>query len=497
MVIRFLKRITQRVFTHFSFPPVQFAAFGALIGFYFLFKTVLAFIIAVLILLLFFTCLMRVLSSLNKESHFLHSANICSASLCVGVFIGLCAAEAGRGEINFGIPEEKVIAVEGVLLEDPRILPGGSAMVTLSLRKSAGDKGLRVTAKGGITVFFAPDNAFKIREYGRGTRVFANGVIRTNERGVSISAKSLHIIKPAPAIERMRTGIRLNLIKRFGDKEWGGLALALLIGIRDNMDSDFTILYRNAGLSYILALSGMHLAIITALISFLLKKPLGLKASAITGAVIIILYCLLTGPMPSLNRAALMYILGVLAILGALPKNAMSILSLSFLIQLIVTPAAGNSLSFILSYLALFGILITGQSLSSMFAGAVPNFILQPLSLSVGAFLITAGICSYTFGTIAPIGIIAGLAIVPLTTIFMIGSMIWLVLDFISISFLLSFPLNIIYRLMELTASIAGNVPGIKADWILVLVLSMVLIIIIYALETRRKNALLKMEPFL
>ena len=493
MVIRFFKNVIQ----HLKFPPVQCAALGALIGYYFLFKTIFIFIIVMMFLLLSLSSFFRVLSSLNKESRFLHFANVCSAAFTIGVFVGLCAANAGRNEIIFGIAEKDVIAVEGVLLEDPRILSSGSALVTLSLRKSAGEKGLRVKSRGEITIFFQPDNAFKIREYGRGTKVFAEGVIRTNERGVSMSAKSLHITKPAPAIERTRTSIRLNLIKRFSNSEWGGLALALLLGIRDNMDSDFTALYQKAGLSYILALSGMHLAIIAALISFLLKKPLGLKWCAIAGAVIIIFYCLLVGPMPSLNRSALMYVLGVLAILGALPKKAMSILSLSFLIQIIVTPAAGNTLSFILSYMALFGILITGQGLSSFFAGKVPDFILQPLSLSIGAFLITSGICSFTFGTIAPIGIIAGLAIVPLTSVFMIGSMIWLLLDFLSLSFILGFPLNIVYNLMHITASAAGNVPGISASPALVLVLSVALIIFLYGIEQRRKTALLKLELFL
>jgi len=493
MVISFFKNVIQ----HFKFPPVQCAALGALIGFYILFKTVFAFIVVMIFLLLFLMSFFRVLSSLNKESRFLHFANICSAAFTIGVFVGLCAANAGRNEINFGIPEKDIIAVEGVLLEDPRILSSGSAMVTLSLKRSSGEKGLRISSKGEIIIFFQPDNAFKIREYGRGASVFAEGVIRTNEHGMSMSAKSLHVIKPAPAIERTRTNIRLSLIKRFGNSQWGGLSLALLLGIRDNMDSDFTVLYQNAGLSYILALSGMHLAIIAALISFLLKKPLGLKWCAIAGAVIIILYCFLVGPMPSLNRSALMYVLGVLAILGALPKKAMSILSLSFLIQIIVTPAAGNTLSFILSYLALLGILVTGQGLSSFFAGKVPDFILQPLSLSVGAFLITASICSFTFGTIAPIGIIAGLAIVPLTTVFMIGSIIWLLLDFLSLSFILGFPLNIVYNLMHITASVAGNVPGISANPVLVLVLSIMLIIFLYIIEQRRKAALLKLEPFL
>ena len=421
---------------------------------------------------------------------------VCSAAFAAGVFIGLCAANAGRNDIRFGIPESNVVAVEGVLLEDPRIVSSGSAMALVSLRRSAGAGGLRVSSRGEITVFFPQESANKIREYGRGARVFAEGTVRSSPRGMSISAKSLHIIKPAPVIERIRTNVRLNLINRFEGKEWGGLALALLLGIRDNLDTDLVSFYRSAGLSYILALSGMHLAIIAAIISFILKKPLGLKASAITGAVIIILYCLLVGPMPSLNRAALMYVLGVLAILGALPKNAMSILSLSFLIQLFITPAAGNSLSFILSYLALLGILIIGKAISFLLAGKIPEFLLQPLSLSCGAFLITAGVCSAVFGTIAPVGIIAGLVIVPLTTLFMIGSMIWLLLDFLPVFDLLNLPLLLLYRLMEVIASAAGKVSGISANSFLVLIVSVVLMLFILVLEYKRKNALFKLEQF-
>jgi competence protein ComEC len=294
----------------------------------------------------------------------------------------------------------------------------------------------------------------------------------------------------------MRTGIRLSLINRFEKETWGGLALALLLGVRDNLDSDFTAMYRSAGLSYILALSVMHLAILAALIAFLLKKPLGLKASAITGAVIIIFYCLLVGPMPSLNRSALMYILGVFTIIFALPKKAMSILSLSFLIQIIVTPAAGNSLSFILSYLALFGIITVGKSLSSLFAGKVPDIILQPLSISCGAFLATAGICSFSFGTIAPAGIIASLAIVPLTTVFMIGSIIWLVLSSFPFSFLLSFLLSVFYNLMETIASLTGRIPGITTNPFLVFAFSVLLSSLIIALEYYRRKKLLKLKAF-
>ncbi|MCL2196640.1 MAG: ComEC/Rec2 family competence protein [Treponema sp.] len=456
----------------------------------------MALIITVVLILLAALCLFRVLSSLDPMSRNLKILSSCAAALAFGVVLGVCAANAGKNELKFGMAENKITAIEGVMLEDPRIVSSGSAMVSVSLRASTGS-GMKVSSKGEVTVFFQQESADKLKQFGRGTVVFAEGSFRSSQRGISFSAKSLHIVKRAGALERMRTNIRLGLIKRFEKEKWGGLALALLLGVRDNLDNEFTAQYRNAGLSYILALSGMHLAIIAALISFLLRKPLGLNACAVTGAVIIVLYCLLVGPMPSLNRSALMYVLGVLAVIGALPKKSISILSLSFLIQIVITPAAGNTLSFILSYAALLGILITGKAFASIFTGKVPEFLLQPLSLSAGAFLATAGICSFVFGMIAPLGIITGLAVVPITTIFMIGSIIWLVLDFLSISFILSFPLFIAYRSMEIIASVAGNIPGITGNPALMLAMSIIISIAIIVYDKRRRAYLYKLDPFL
>jgi len=489
MVISFFKSL--------RFPPLFCAAFGTAIGFYFLFRTHIAVTITVILLLLIALCLFRVLSSLNEQSRELQITALCALALTVGVVLGICAANAGRSNVEFGIPDNKVTGIEGVLLEDPRLISGGKAIVTLSLKKSAGSGGLRVDGRGEITVFFPQESAAKLKSFGRGTTVFAEGRLRLSDTGWTYSAESLHIVKTAPAIERMRTNIRLNLIDRFNEKGWGGLALALLLGIKDNLDTNLSTLYRDAGCSYILALSGMHLAVIAALIAFLLKKPLGLKLSAIVGAVIIVLYCFLVGPMPSLNRAAIMYLLGVAAILGALPKKPLSILCLSFLIQIVATPSAGNSISFILSYLALFGILIIGQPLYSLFCGKVPDFLLQPLSASCGAFLATAGVTGFAFGIIAPIGIIAGLVLVPLTTVFMIGSMIWLAFDFLSISGFLSFPLSLLYRLMEKIISVAGGIPGISANPLLILVFSLTLSLSIIFFESRRSDSALRLQPFL
>jgi competence protein ComEC len=478
--------------------PVFCAALGAAIGFYLLSSLIpvvsIIFVLASLAVYSFF----NVLSSLDRKENFFRLTTVYCVVFTSAMVIGMCAASAGRSEVKFSLPQNKITAIEGVLSEDPRIISGGRAIASVSLKRCAGENGLRTSSQGEITVFFPQSSAEKIRQFGRGTAVFSEGNLRSSETGWTFSANSMHVVKRASAIERMRTDIRLNLINRFDGKNWGGLALALLLGIKDNLDTNLSALYRNAGCSYILALSGMHLAVLAALIAFLLKKPLGLKAAAITGAVIICLYCFIVGPMPSLNRAALMYLLGVVAVLGALPKEPMSILSLSFLIQIVVTPAAGHSISFILSYLALFGILIIGQPLYSLFAGKAPDILLQPLSASCGAFLSTAGVTGFSFGIIVPAGIITGLILVPLTTVFMIGSMIWLVFDFFSFSGILNLPLSLLYQLMEKIVSLAGGIGGIPANYpFVILAFSFLTAFLIVGSENYLHKKRLTLQPFL
>jgi competence protein ComEC len=383
-------------------------------------------------------------------------------------------------------------------------------MAAISLHESSGLSELRVSAGGTLTVFFPEERAGSLREFGRRTEIFAEGTLRESTDLVGsvqggapggsfvFFAQSMHVTKTASALERFRTGIRMNLIKRFDNYKWGGLALALLVGIRDSLDVSLAQQYRNAGCSYILALSGMHLAVITALLAFMLKKPLGLKAASIISGLIIIIYCFVVGPMPSLNRAAIMYLLGVLALAGALPRDAIQLLAISFLIQITATPHSGYSISFILSYSAMAGILVIGKVFSGLLGGIAPSFILHPLSASVGAFLPTAGITAFFFGILRPISIIAGLILMPLTTVFMIGSILFLVLDLVSplLSGILNPPLTLLYAIMEKTVTMAGFAPGIGGfNPLIILAVSIGVCVLLSLIEIKRRRTSLRLLP--
>jgi len=495
--------------------PALCAACGAALSYYLLFPLMRSGHIGVSVFLaLAFVpvavlCLSRVLASFpaavgadRETARVLRALPASLTAFAAGLALGIGAgAGVSHGPV-FGVPREAVTGVSGVLLDDPRPVSGGRAMATLSLRSALGAAGVRATATGELTVFFREENAERLREFGRGTEVFAEGRLQSTDRGYSFGADSLHVTAPAGSPDRFRTKLRLDLARRFadapGEAAWGGLALALLLGVRDNLDSGLTTLYRNAGISYILALSGMHLAVIIALVSFLLKKPLGVRPAAIAGAVVIIAYCLIVGPLPSLYRSALMYVLGVLAVLGMLKRESLSVLSMAFVVQLVFAPQAGVSVSFVLSYLAMVGILVPGRSLGGLLRGRVPPFVLGPFALSVGAFVGTAGVVAWVFGDIRPVGIFAGLVVAPLTTVFMVGSMAWLAVDVVlpGLSPLLSRPLSLLYRAMEETARLAGFLPGVRVSPYLVLLFSLVLAVGLVLLDRRLRARRGRLEPF-
>ncbi|MDR2369878.1 MAG: ComEC/Rec2 family competence protein [Treponema sp.] len=387
-----------------------------------------------------------------------------SAGLCIGTGAG---ASMPQGPFP-GLREETVAAVSGRLAEDPRATAGGRGLGLLDLAYAVDRAGVKAGARGELPVYFPEESLPGIKEFGRGCVVYVEGSFAADAAGRPyFRAGSVHVVKAAPPLETWRTGVRKKLTERAGASQggWGGLSLALLLGIKDNLDSTLASSYRDAGCSHVLALSGMHLAIISAVVVFLLKKPLGVKAAAVSGALFVLAYVFIVGPQPSLGRAAIMYLLGTLAVLGNFHRNPLNLLGMSFLIQIAVYPGSGTSVSFILSYLALFGILLIGESLHELGRGKIPEILLGPLSASIGAFIAAAPVTVYWFGVLRPAGILAGLLVVPLATAFMAGSLAFLALGFISpvLGEALVPLLSGLYRAQDMVVRTAAAVPGMAA----------------------------------
>jgi competence protein ComEC len=429
----------------------------------------------------------------------------------VGFSLGIGAAASVPRKPILSLPEEQVNGLRGVLLDDPRSSGGGNGMAYLALETVQGAGGIRASARGKALVFFPPEHIPALKEFGRKSAVYVEGRFVGGEEGRApfFLSSSVHVVRPAPGLEQFRTGLRLAIAGAFsrGGAEsganWGGMALALLLGIRDDLDTGLARAYRDAGSSHVLALSGMHLAVLSSIIAFLLRRPLGLNASVLLGSAFILLYVFLVGPQPSLLRAAVMYLTGAFAVVCGFKREPLSLLNLAFLVQILLWPDSGTSLSFILSYLALWGILRAGPLFQGLCRGKIPKSLLDPLSASLGAFLATGAVTAAFFGILRPVGIAAGLLIVPLTTVFMIGSLIWLVSGFALALGLqpavlgpLAGILSFLYRLLEQIVSFAARVPGFASPgWVPVLLASLFILALLWYLERGRRAAVGRLIP--
>ena len=199
----------------------------------------------------------------------------------------------------------------------------------------------------------------------------------------------------------------------------GGLLLALLSGAKEYTNENTAIAFKNAGLSHILALSGMHLSMFSAIALFIGKKIGRKKLSYIIRICALIIFVWFAGFSPSLLRAficAMMMILGSIA--GVEQPDMLMILCFSFLFQSMISPADIYNIGFILSYGALAGILITSKLFQTFFIKIFPTPLASSLSASTGAQIFTAPISLKMFGTFCPIGIVATAIVSPLITLF-------------------------------------------------------------------------------
>jgi len=399
---------------------------------------------------------------------FISRMSILAVAVLAGFVLGIAAGRTSTASITMGLPAERVASVSGVLIEDPRSLQGGSGLGILKLKACGAQGGLRATARGRLTVFFPADSIPRLKEFGRGCEILAEGRLSQGSRGFLFSAASVHIVKAAPALESFRTDLRMKLLLKFQSRQgtrppvWGSLASALLLGVRDDLDTDLSAAFRNSGCAHILALSGMHLAIVSGVLAFLFRRLMGMRWASLVGTVFILLYVFVVGPQPSLVRSIIMYLIGTFALWGLLKGKPISLLCMAFIVQLLFQSETGTSLSFILSYLALMGILTLGEDLRVLFRSRLPEIVSRCFSASLGAFVFTAPVVVLFFGSLRPIGIIAGLLAVPISSLFIVLSLAVLVVSFLPLPLwgVFDFMLTWVYRLLELTVSLAGRVRG-------------------------------------
>ena len=212
------------------------------------------------------------------------------------------------------------------------------------------------------------------------------------------------------------------------DAKTGGLLSALLLGEGDYLNAQTSLDFKRTGTSHILALSGMHLAILTLTISKLFSLlRFNKKSRKIIEIIFVILYMTLTRFSPSIVRSGLMLIISALLFLLSQKSDSISSLFIAVTLICIFDPCTVFDISLWLSMLATFGILIlsefnnqgrTGDSTESKLKKSCRNIIFIFLA-SIFAMSTTILLTVTSFETLTPLGLIITPLISPVISLFM------------------------------------------------------------------------------
>ena len=218
-----------------------------------------------------------------------------------------------------------------------------------------------------------------------------------------------------------------------GEKELG-LAEALLIGYKDDLDKTLVQSYSNTGVVHVIAISGLHLGLIYWLLTWIFKP---LKNFRLLRPIFILsglwLFSLLAGAQPSVLRSAVMF---SCIILGEAFEKRTSIynsLALSAVLLLCINPFWLWDVGFQLSYAAVLSIIIFMQPVYHWFyiKNKILDLVWKLNAVTIAAQILTVPASIYHFHQFPTSFLLTNFVAVPLSSLVLFGEILLCIFSFI------------------------------------------------------------------
>lgn len=204
------------------------------------------------------------------------------------------------------------------------------------------------------------------------------------------------------------------------------IAAALVLGIKHHLDEDLKQAYTNAGVTHVLAVSGMHVGILFGLMNvflgFLRKKNQSKIIYILLMLLILWLYALITGFSGSVLRATMMFSLITIAQNLHRNTNIYNTMAASAFLLFLYDPFLLIDVGFQLSYLAVLSIVYFYPKIYSLYEPThrFTHFLWQTTCVSVAAQIFTLPVSLYHFHQYPTYGIIASILLVPIGEVVLI-----------------------------------------------------------------------------
>lgn len=291
------------------------------------------------------------------------------------------------------------------------------------------------------------------------------------------------------SIEGFLYGIKnrcTKIIDNSFDSESAGIVKAMLVADKSTLDKNIKKLYSENGIAHIMAISGVHVAIIgMTLYGFLRKLRIGRLISGTFSIAIIILYGIMTGMSSSTERAVIMLILSIAAEYFGRKTDAPTSMGFAMIIMVLGNPYVILDAGFQLSFAAITGVTVVAPQLRKllrMFKCFIKEAdekkkqkhkkimslrkmiikLIDALVVGIASFITTTPVIIYYYYQFPPYSILINLIVIPLVSLIVGGSILVVLtgLFFAGATVVMTYPVRLILFGYKYLCIFASGLPG-------------------------------------
>ncbi len=334
---------------------------------------------------------------------------------------------------------------------------------------------------------------FNYKSYLEQKGIFHSVYIPKDNFSIIGTTRSLYIIA-----QKIRTYLIQKLGRTSLNSDELSIVSALFLGEKKHLDNTIKSQFATIGAMHVLAVSGLHVGILLAIITFVLNKIIGKekhsKIKVITTVLLIWTFAFITGLTPSILRAATMFsiiIIGKLLLERVTVYNA---IAASAFILLVINPFYLFDVGFQLSYAAVLSIVYFYPKIYNLFY--IKNRIINKLwsltAVSIAAQIATIPISVYYFHQIPLLTLFSNVFVTFFAVLIIaVGVLMLCLLPFEvalnTVSIALSFIIQSLLKIVSYTARIPfAKVENLSlTKWELALCFTSVILLIL-SIETKR-----------